>query len=50
MRAYVNLETIQIRTLLELLAEIKLSRDWTTSEQYVHRTLLDALDKCLRGM
>ena len=50
MRAYVNLETQQIRTLLELLAEIKLSRDWTTSEQYVHRTLLDALDRSLRGM
>jgi hypothetical protein len=50
MRAYINLETQQIRTLLELFAEIKLSRDWTNSEQYVHRTLLDALDRTLRGM
>jgi len=50
MRAYVNLESQQIRTLLELLAEINLSRDLTTSEQYVHRTLLDALDRSLRGM
>ena len=50
MRAYLNFETQQIRTLLELLAEIKLSRDLTKSEQYVHRTLLDALDSALRGM
>ena len=50
MRTYVNLETQQIRTLLELLAEIKLSRDWTNSEQYVHRTLVDAFNKSLHGM
>jgi len=50
MRAYVNLETEQIRTLLELLVEISLSRDLTPSEHYVHRTLVDAFNKSLHGM
>ena len=49
-RTYVNLETEQIRTLLELLTEVSFARDLTTPEQYVHRTLLDALDRCLHGM
>ena len=50
MRAYVNLETDQIRTLLELLVEISLSRDLTASERYVHRTLVDAFNKSVHGM
>ena len=50
MRTYLNLETQQIRTLLEVLAEVGLSRDLTKSEQYVRGTLLVALDKCLHGM
>ena len=50
MRTYINLETQQIRVILEMLAEISLSRDLTKSEQYIHRTLLDALDSSLRGM
>jgi hypothetical protein len=50
MRAYVNLETEQIRTLLELLVEISLSRDLTACERYVHGTLVDAFNKTLHGM
>jgi len=50
MRAYVNLETEQIRTLLELLVEISAARDLTASERYVHRTLVDAFNKSLHGM
>ena len=50
MRTYINLETQQIRVILEMLAEISLSRDLTKSEQYIHTSLLDALDRSLRGM
>ena len=50
MRTYINLETQQIRTLLELLVEISLSRDLTAGERYVHRTLVDAFNKSVHGM
>ena len=49
MRAYVNLETEQIRMILEMITEIEMSRDLTSGERYLRGTLLGALKECLSG-
>ena len=49
MRTYINLETEQVRVLLEMIAEVNMSRDLTSSERYLRETLLDALKECLSG-
>ena len=49
MRAYVNLETEQIRIILEMLSEISLDRDLISAERYLRETLVDALKECLSG-
>jgi hypothetical protein len=50
MRVYLNFEPEQIRTLLELLIEISLSRGLTRSERYIHSSLLDALRRSTQGI
>jgi hypothetical protein len=49
LRAYVNFETEQVRILLEMIAEVNLSRDLTSGERYLRETLLGALKECLKG-
>jgi hypothetical protein len=47
MRAYLNLEVSQLRTLLEIFSEIEFDRELTKSEKYLRQKIKSGLDKAL---